>query len=191
MSYNREEKFKWSDGQGRQLTAGGILPYDEKGIWTVTETRDGELVETDIGGKYRFEDCDIYQTIAREVNEELYFSSELTRKNVLDISRTFNPVYINGHRHQPVYICYPVHISYLETINFKLNINEFIKRRSYTLLSNRYVPRHYYTSLRLRHISYEDLKLALKDEHKDIRLHYRLKKVLRYSSLANEKKLFN
>lgn len=181
---NRKEKYRWHDGQGRQLTAGGLLPYDDDGIWTVSELKNGELVETDLGGKYHFDDCDIFQTIAREVSEELYFSSELRRKDVLQISYEIEPVYINGHKNHPVYICFLAHVDLLDRFDFKLDVIEFQNQRAKTLYSNPQVPKSYYTSLRLRHIPFSDLKDALQDKN-SIRISYRLRRILQFSQFKH------
>ena len=56
-----KKKYRWFDGKGRQLTAGGILPYDDTGIWVIGEEDKSGITYTDAGGKYQFEDGDIYK----------------------------------------------------------------------------------------------------------------------------------
>jgi hypothetical protein len=180
-SKNMKKKFKWHDEKGRQLTAGGLLPYDDKGIWVIAEkkTKDGSLEWTDTGGKYKFEDCDIYTTISREVSEELYYSAILTRDAILKIKETHTPVYVNGHQSSPVYICYIVHIDNLQKYGLNLDRELFMEYRKRAILSNPDVPSEYYSSIDLKHLSFDSLK--------NYPLSYRLKRILKYGNLFYQK----
>ena len=162
-------KFRWHDPDGRQLSAGGILPYDENGLWLIAEfdsQAEHGVSWKDIGGKYRFEDGDIYQTIAREFCEEVYNSAEITRKQILKIAKHYSPIYIDGHTGKPVYISYPVHISFLASIGIKLNPEEFLKMRKEILRSNPSVPPSYYLSFELKYMTYKEIANSLEGKDK-------------------------
>ena len=164
-------KFRWHDGEGRKLSAGGILPYDKGGVWVIREKNkdNSKITEvTDMGGKYQFEDCDIFGTAAREFCEELYYSTLISRDDVELFSHT--PVYINGHDRRPAYVCYLIGVEELEACGAFLSIDAFDRKRQAALKSNPNVPSSYFSSLSLEYILYEDLFY-----HK---LSYRLKKIL-------------
>jgi len=193
---NQKKKFRWHDGNGRQLTAGGILPYDDTGIWVIGEKKkNGDVEWTDPGGKYKFEDCDIYTTCAREFGEELYHSSSISREGVLAIAATHKPVYVNGHRNRPVYICYAVHTNTLRKYGVELSPTKFLTNRRRTITNNPDVPEGYYNSVVLRHVDYGDLIGPMQrsprgeappvDPESALDLSYRLKRILRYGPLAD------
>jgi len=176
------EKFRWSDGQGRQLSAGGILPYDEDGIWVIGEKIKDEIIYTDIGGKYQYQDGDIYKTVAREFGEELYHSSDMTREQVIEISNTSGPMYVNGHENVPVYICYIVPYNVMQSMGIALDPALFLKHRTDVLRGNPGVPREKYESVVLVHINFDRLVEMLGKEKSPIS--YRLRGVLKYGSLS-------
>lgn len=180
--YEKPKKYRWHDGNGRQLTAGGLLPYDEKGIWLVGEQDSSgpRAVEwTDMGGRYEYEDGDIYKTIAREVGEELYHSAELLRRDIVYFSRKYSPVYVNGHQGLPVYICYPVPINELTKKDFVLDPLLFQKNRRNVLDSNPTVPPNYYPTVELRHFPYCVIYRALKKEKGTPILKFRIQRILK------------
>ena len=174
------KKFRWHDGKGRQLTAGGLLPYDDKGIWVIGEkkTKCGEIEWTDPGGKYKFEDCDIYTTISREFSEELYHSSSISRECILNIKNTNTPTYVNGHKGTPVYVCYIVHTNELKKYQVELDAELFLRYREKTLSGNPSVPTEYYSSVELRHILFTEIE--------NVNLSYRLKRILKYGILSSK-----
>lgn len=179
-----QKKFRYHDGHGRQLTAGGLLPYDDTGVWIVCEKKKGKDVEwTDPGGKYKFEDCDIHTTISREFCEEMYHSSSLTRSDILKISETHVPTYVNGHRNYPVYICYTVHTDELKNYGVEMNPELFLQYREKALRSNPDVPVEFYSSIELRHVTYQELETCMHKTSGPMVLGYRLKRILRYSPL--------
>lgn len=189
-----KKRFRWHDGNGRQLTAGGILPYDDSGIWVVGEMKkNGDIEYTDPGGKYKFEDCDIYTTCSREFGEELYQSSTISREAVINIASTHQPVYVNGHRNCPVYICYVVHVDTLKNYGVDLSCSLFDAARQQTIISNPDVPKEYYNSVVLKHIIFSDLVSPMKlsdsrgePQFEDVRLSYRLKRILKYGPLSDK-----
>jgi len=175
-----QKKFRWHDGHGRQFTAGGLLPYDDEGIWVIGEkkTKDTEIEWTDPGGKYKFEDCDIYTTILREFSEELYNSSNISRECIIHIKNTHTPTYVNGHQNKPVYICYIVHVRELEKYGVTLNPRMFNKYREKALSENPDVPSEFYSSVKLKHILFDDIEV--------VNLSYRLRRILKYGTLHNK-----
>jgi hypothetical protein len=173
---SRPSKYKWSDGEGRLLSAGGLLPYDDNGIWVIEERRNGGPLEwNDIGGKYEPEDGDIFTTIAREFCEELYNSTGgcLTR-NVLKRwvkGKMCKVAYVNGYKKQPVYVAYCVSVSVLKTIDIKMNPEKFQRRRTKVVKQNPHVPEAYYGAMTLRYIPFTSF-------HEEIgRMSFRLRKV--------------
>lgn len=173
---SRPSKYKWSDGEGRLLSAGGLLPYDDNGIWVIEERRNGGPLEwNDMGGKYEPEDGDIFATIAREFCEELYNSTGgcLTR-NVLKRwvkGRMCKVAYVNGYKKQPVYVAYCVNVSVLKTIDVKMNPEKFQRRRTKVIKQNPLVPEAYYGAMTLRYIPFSSF-------HEEVgRMSFRLRKV--------------
>jgi len=181
----KPKKFKWHDGRGRELTAGGLLPYDDKGIWVIGEkkSKNSSIEYTDAGGKYRFEDGDIYFTISREVSEELYHSLSLTREAMLKIRDNHSPTYVNGPCNIPVYICYVVHVKDLRKYGVVLNPVLFDKNRKKVLKGNPDVPTEFYSSVELRYLRFKEFEDN--DIKPKINLSHRLKRILKYGPLTN------
>lgn len=178
---NPSKKYKWVDSiTGHSLSAGGILFYDDTGIWVVGEKDHGEIVYSDIGGKYEYEDGNIWTTIRRELYEETYGCCEIVSQDIISLSQKYPPVYVNGHKKLPVYACLVVPIT--ETLsfpNFTLDPEIFTERRSKTLIENSDVPVDYYPCV-LTKLTYKSLKTQPK-------LSYRLQRILRFSSILNGK----
>ncbi len=178
------KKFKYvSDGMN--MTAGGILPYDDTGVWLLEEKTRSGTEWSDPGGKYRYEDCDIYVTISREFMEELFYSVSLSRENVITIDKTHNPIYVSGHDRKPVYQCYVVHTDELKKYGVDINIDAFMAYKKRAIRKNPYVRVDYYP-LDLRKISYEELYDALKNKKDSINLSFRVKKIITTSHLFSK-----
>jgi len=175
------KKYRWFDGKGRQLTAGGILPYDDEGIWVIGERDKSGLIYTDAGGKYQFEDGDVFKTIARELGEETYHTCEMTRSQVLDLYNTYQPVYVNGHKNRPVYICLVVPTTALPSLEFDETAlsAKFEKARQEVLKGNPMVPPDHYRSAVIQRLTFKRIGAG------EYRLSYRLKRVLRYGPLSD------
>lgn len=180
-----KKKWRWHDGEGKQLTAGGILPYDKDGFWVIGEIDKNKVVYTDIGGRYEIEDGDIYATISREIQEELYYTCEITRSQVIDLTKKNTPVYVNGHQSRPVYICYPIHVQEIYNVTkmnkfpFLLNPDTFMKGRKRYIDGNPYTPKSVFKQVELKYIKFEDVQTF----HKHFS--YRLKRILKYGLLRN------
>jgi hypothetical protein len=183
----KKKKFRYHDDNNRQLTAGGIIFIDDNGIWCIKEKEKGNIVCTDIGGKYTFEDCDIYTTISRELREETYNCCEISHKDILELSKICEKVYINGHTGRPVYLCLIVPI---DKVNIDFKNVPFQINRQQTLLRNPTVPEEYYSSLDLVYVPFDKItfhKTTLhQDIKKDVQLSYRLRRILKCSSLSSK-----
>jgi hypothetical protein len=153
-SENPRTRESYSRTKFAELSAAGILPYDENGYWTIVEYLRGKHVFTDFGGRYQYEDGDIYATIAREFTEEIYGSAELTRRQVKSLLKKPStcPVLINGYHGKPVYLCLAVHISDLEELGVIFDPLKFAKRRDKILKQNQCNHNKYYPSLSLCYI---------------------------------------
>jgi len=155
-----ETRFRWKPTKDVALTAGGLLPYDKDGIWVIEEhskRKPDQLEYTDLGGRYHFDDGDIYATIAREFNEEVYYSAEITRKQVLKISEISETIHIDGYQKKPVYACVLAPVFCLESMGIKMNPKQFLIRREIVLRQNPDVPKSYYRPLKLEYISHADI----------------------------------
>jgi hypothetical protein len=174
-------KFKWHDPDtGYTLTAGGILFYDDQGMWLIGEKDKSGVVYTDIGGRYAYEDGNIWAAIARELREETYGLCEMFVSDVISLAKKYPPVYVNGHGNQPVYVCLTVPLTAVEGLpkeHFLLDPQLFDTQRRKTLSENPDVPVDYYSPCVLTKLTYDELK------DKSYRLSYRLKRILRYSPL--------
>ena len=180
----KKKKYKWYDGKGRYLTAGGILPYDVKGIWVIGEQdKSGIITYTDAGGKYQFEDGDIFKTIAREFGEETYHTCDVTRSQISDLANIYDPVYVNGHENKPVYMCLVVPKMSLEGVLFNDDLLKLARDR--VLKENPFVPPNYYNSITIRRIPFDQLNSP------DIRLSYRLRRILKHGPLSSKIPFFD
>ena len=175
------KKFKWHDlSTGYTLTAGGILFYDDQGIWVIGEKDRSGIVYTDIGGRYTYEDGNIWVTISRELREETYGTCELFASEIVSLSKKHPPVYVNGHENRPVYMCLVIPIVELmleSRKNFVLDPIMFNKQRNITLAENPDVPADYYCPCVLTKLSYEELA------DPRFRLSYRLKRIMKFSTV--------
>lgn len=113
-----------------EFSAGGIIPYDSDGLYVISEK--GEY--NDIGGRFRYEDINIYATIAREFREETYHSCDLRVKDISLIEK--KEVELIGFRGVPVYLCIFVHLDELKKYDCELSSEDFSSRRSIALKEN-------------------------------------------------------
>ena len=186
------KKFTWRDPKtGHSFAAGGILFYDDEGVWTVGEMEKGEVVYTDIGGKYTFEDGNIYATISRELREETYGVCEIFAKDIEELCQTYPPVYINGNHAVPVYLCLvlpipeqtqkltllhapkrPVPVQAPEPKLERVDLDPllFEQERQKTLRDNPFVPEDFYRTMSLTKIPFDKLASS--------RLSYRLRRII-------------
>lgn len=131
----------------------------------------------------------MFGCIVREWNEELYFTVELKRSDLsekLSKCQRTTKVYVNDHARNPTYVAYLIHVSDISDISgSELNSENFDNARKQAILSNPEIPQECYSSIRLRHISYEDLNIALSRNENSLALSYRLRKILLHGALKN------
>lgn len=154
-------KFTYQDEQGRKLHAGGILFYDDEGVWVIKEFFKDSYRLSDPGGKYKFEDCNIFSTICREFCEETYFSCLFTYKDLIHLidEKKCEFVFVCPDKTRtPTYLCILINLNNLPS--FILNeetIVRFIQLRNKTLTENSLVPERYYSSFELKHLKYDEI----------------------------------
>jgi len=158
---NHISKLRWTDDQKRNLYAGGILltdKIDEKeGFWIIAE-HDllNRLVYTDIGGRYDYNDGDIFGTITREFREETYNQTQILYKDVIksDLMR----IYIKGYNKAPVYLCIVAPIEKLGLNREDLQNIDIQQARNKIIKSNQNIPEKWYRTREFKFISLEDIK---------------------------------
>lgn len=174
---NKTKKYRWTEPTtGNQLTAGGILFFDDKGIWVVGERNKLGVVYTDIGGKYNFEDGTIFATIARELGEETYHSCSVSTQQIEKVAEVFPFVYVNGHQNLPVYACLVVPVTFINGVVLDPKI--FEERRQKIFSQNPFVQKEKYASLCLKYLTFEEIR------KENPNLSFRLKRILRSSRLG-------
>lgn len=157
----------------KYLTAGGVFFYEErngvKGLWLVKEYNYGEEEFTDFGGKYDYNDGDIFATIVREFREETYNTQEIAYKDILSVPSDCH-IYINGWDNKPVYMCIPVHIN---TFKISFDAVAIKKSRERILKTNAKVPSDWYSTRDVCFVPLDDI------EKKIVKISNRLKSILR------------
>lgn len=147
-------RYRFEAEDGSEIAGAGVLLYDSDGIWLVGEKSGDRTVYTDPGGKYRCGDGHIYATAAREANEELYHTIQLTGAHIAYISTIERPISVDDHKGDPVYICYPIHLSSLEKIGVTISVKDFQVAREYTLKRNSKAPPSTFPIIELKKFSY-------------------------------------
>ena len=143
---SRTKRYTYIDDNGNSIPSAGILPYTTKGLWLVGEKCKKVVLYTDIGGKYNYHDCDIYQTISREFNEELYHSVEITRSQVEELYSKSKKLYI------------------------QLSSKTFSESRDKVMKANPHVPDFLYKSVELKYFTYSEIEVLLKKNAVSTRL---------------------
>ncbi len=169
------EKYRWHDpNSDDQITAGGILFYDDTGFWAVGEIDDATnntITYTDPGGRYTPEDGTIWTAIRRELYEETYGVCDFLVKDIIEWSKKYGVIKVDGHLKKPVYVCLCVPVSAVPDLKFDTEL--FITNRNKLLLQNPYAPTHiHFKPVVLQKISYAEA-----ETHK-YKLSYRLKSIL-------------
>lgn len=182
---NPQKKFQWRDPTtGHFFSAGGILIYDSDGIWVIgekdsTSAGKGSISYTDMGGKYAYEDGNIFATIARECREETYGLCEIFASTVESLVSKIGSVLVNGHSNKPVYMCLVVSLEELSNNNvfFNLDPKKFEEKRGKVMQENLDVPESYYSPCLLTKIPFSEIS-----KH---RLSYRLKRIVKHAFLIS------
>lgn len=145
-------------------SGGGVILYDENGVWLVKELERGKIVYTDIGGKIQSCDKDIYDCICRELEEETYHTIVVDRNELLRACKI--------ERVLKTYLCLMIHTS---SLNVKPDSEKFLKKM---YLFDESIPgsptEEKYKQLGLIHVSFNDLM------NKKINISSRLNKLLNW-----------
>ncbi|HSA76270.1 MAG TPA: hypothetical protein VLE02_01875 [Nitrosarchaeum sp.] len=159
------------------VSGGGLIIYDNIGIYCIKERKKDYDVYNDVGGKYQFEDGDIFATIAREFAEETYYTCEITRKCVVELleKEGVKQIYLNNPESHPVYLCVIVP-NILLAKDLRIDANKFKEARTKVLENNPTVPTSYYNSLEICHVPFTYLKSHITDHTK---INFRLSSILK------------
>lgn len=151
-------KFRYIDEDGNKISAGGITFYEEKdgvkGIWLTKEEDNDKIVYTDFGGKYDYNDGDIFATIAREFREETYNTCEISYKQLKNTPKD-KFVYIDGYDKTPVYVSI---VDKLENYDIVFDSEKVKEQRKKILKSNPTIPEKWYKTLDVEFVTFEDIK---------------------------------
>lgn len=167
---SRTKRYTYIDDNGNSIPSAGILPYTTKGLWLVGEKCKKVVLYTDIGGKYNYHDCDIYQTISREFNEELYHSVEITRSQVEELYSKSKKLYIRDPQDKIVYVGVLVHVDNLAKLDIQLSSKTFSESRDKVMKANPHVPDFLYKSVELKYFTYSEIEVLLKKNAVSTRL---------------------
>lgn len=180
-------KWWWASPDGWYIAAGGIIIRDicddKEGIWVLIEkSRRGYGQEyTDIGGKYDWNDGDIYATISREFREELYNTDEIPYKTIKRLCEQFKSYDKNNQlfmMRKGKYMCLIVDRSVLP--NLELDSKQVENARSNVLSRNHFCRDEMYRTISLRFLPFDEVV-----DHKNL-LSYRLSNILKDSALRNK-----
>jgi len=157
MDASKKQKFKCMMNNNK-LGGGGIFFYgiqdNEKGIWVAEETtQSGNIKYNDFGGKYDYNDGDIFATIVREFREETYNTCEISYKDIKTLSSD-SYIFLNGFTNEPSYLCVLCHI---DTFGIKFNNELLCSSRDEILKNNPIVPKSWYNVTGVRFVPLKDL----------------------------------
>ena len=150
----KKRMSRWKDENGNLIPAAGWIPFNSLGIWVIAEKWGKKKYYTDIGGRYRFDDGDIWATIAREFSEETYQSTCLTRDDIISLLPFSRRYLLRDSRGKICYLCCMIPTGQLSLRNKKLDWRKFQERRKEVISTN---PHHTFRICELRFLSYEDL----------------------------------
>ena len=123
------------------ICAGGLLFYDDNGIWVLKEKKPFEISLTDPGGKYQFEDTNINACIIREFNEETYYSySDLIHYHLVEelISKNLINEIIFSSKNGWWYKCILIHTKHISNVkNFAFDNKKFFINRLNSIEHNK------------------------------------------------------
>lgn len=173
------------------IAAGGIIICDRQkdgevekdGIWVLIEkSRRGSGLEyTDIGGKYDWNDGDIYATISREFREELYNTDEISYRTIKHLcgqsksDDSDNELFI---MRKGKYMCLIVDRKLLPDVS--LDYRKVEEARKKILSENPFCRNEMYRTVSLQFLPFDRIA-----EEKD-KLSYRLSTILKESELRNK-----
>lgn len=153
-------KHKYHHPDGKKLAAGGICFFEEttegKGLWLIEEYDNygDKKIYTDFGGKYDYNDGDIFATISREFREESYNTVEITYQTIKD-TPTDAHVYIDGYDGYPVYMCIVMHIN---CFGIQFNSDKIKEAREKVVQANPYISEKWYKTRDVKFVLLKDLE---------------------------------
>jgi len=181
-TYPSQEKAKlvYKDDSGRALYAGGLLLYDDVGIYLLKEYVFNKLFDyeyTDPGGKYDFRDLHIARTIYREFHEETYDAYNIDYQKIRKLyDKPQNKIFVCFNKDKnPTYVCL---LASLEELDIKIDLEKFQEARDEGLKHNPLVPKEYYSSYEFVRIPYKEIS-----RYYDNLFSYRLKQICQKSFL--------
>lgn len=109
-------KVYWTDPLTKKsYHAGGILFYNQDGFYAVKDVNRQMCIEyNDFGGKFVYEDMNIYGTIARELCEKSYQLCQLVPEFVRRLSLIFPPFDLNDEPERYYSLCVDLNDKLLE-----------------------------------------------------------------------------
>lgn len=152
------KKYFWCNGDKR-IYAGGIIFFDNHGIWVLKEMIRNSELYIDPGGKYHYEDCDIFGTIVREFCEETYYSYPLSKQDLEATVLNENIIETKCNTSGSYYLCVLV----FREDQFDTEIFHYNRNRALT--ENPFVPKSFYSSLDFVKIKFEDIKSSFSKFH--------------------------
>ena len=142
----KRKKYCFYDTDTNEWYAGGgIVFYDDQGIWVIKEKDQ----YNDIGGKYNYNDGNIYACIARELGEETYHTIQLSLQELLNISKKIFKIGENKF-----YLSIWLHT---DSVPEKPDSEKFLQARNKTLLQNP-LSTHLYKQTELAYIPFDELQ---------------------------------
>jgi len=143
------------------ISAGGLLFYDDQGIWVIKEQTPFGVFFNDPGGKYQFEDTNINICIIREFHEETYFSyTNLIHNNLLDelISKNLIHEIFISTKSEWWYKCILIHTKYIfpEMKNCLFDNKKFFINRLNTIEHNKLY--NFYNSIEFLYLKNNTIK---------------------------------
>ena len=155
--HKRPMKYKYHAPDGKRLSAGGIVLYEDsplgKGMWLIEEEEMGTRVYTDFGGKYDHNDGDINATITREFREEVYNTVEIPYVCIKRIPEN-QRVYIDGYDRKPVYVCI---FSHIDTFDIRFDHDMIAQEREKIIVANPNIPERWYKTLNIKFVLLTDV----------------------------------
>ncbi len=153
---NKEPRYLYTPQDSDiSYCGGGIILYDNNGFWVVNE-KDGL---TDMGGKYHYNDGDIYGCISRELAEETFHTIEITSSVLRTISKKITLLKSSKDvlGNPKTYMCIFVHLDHLSTERCNIDREQFHAARIETLKNN-INYKHLYPQTDLIYINFNDLE---------------------------------
>lgn len=144
------------------ICAGGLLFYDDQGIWIIKEQTPFGIFLNDPGGKYQFEDTNINICIIREFHEETYFSYiDLIHNYLLEelISKKLVDEILISTKTDWWYKCILIHTKHIfpDIKNYSFDNKKFFINRLNAINHNKLY--NFYNSIEFVYLKNSEIKL--------------------------------